>query len=174
MLHTLHVIGTGRSYNDALQQAEEIADRTFTAIVMLSTQHISHTTLLCLPDPTPLTKQIALVYVLALPFDGASVLEARKAEIEQEMRAGQPEIWTTAMEFRTAMGVSSIHQAVCSIGPYTIKAIQEAGKYGITIRFKEEPPHFSETVEDVDAGECLLQQKGIPLNLWLPEEQSSG
>ncbi len=173
MLHTMHFLGLGRSHDESLHMAETIANRTFPAIALLSGQRISRMSPLLLPDLAPATKQIAVVYVLDVPAGGAEILDARRAEVEQEVRAALPAslLNQVAFPFRAAIGLSPAHRASRQLGPYLITAQKEkTTMYSVLVQLRREVPHLSELCGNLDKCEDFLRERGIPLDGWLADE----
>jgi len=177
MIHTMHFIGFGRSHDEAMQMAETIANRTFPAIALLTGQRISKMSPLLLPDLAPATKQVAVVYALDVPAGGGELLDARRAEVEQEVRSTfpTPSLDQFSFPFRAAIGLSPRHRATRQLGPYTIIAEQEpTTMYRVLVQLRSEEPHLSELCGNLDKCEDLLRGKGIPLDGWLADETSEG
>lgn len=173
MIHTMHFTGLGRTHDEALQMAETIANRTFPAIALLTGQRISRLSPLLLPDLAPTTKQAALVYTLDIPAGGADLLEARRAEVEQEVRAAfpVPSLDQVSFPFRAAISLSPCHRATRQLGPYAIVVVQEATTmYRVRVQRRREEPHLSELCGNLNQCEDFLKEKGIPLDGWLADE----
>lgn len=173
MLHTMHFTGIGRSYDEALAMAETVANRTFSAIALLSRQRVSRLSSLLLPDPTPPTRAACLVYVLDVPSGGAEVLDARKAGVEQEVRAALPASFLeqVGLPFRPALSLSSLHKVFLNYGPYKVFAFREpTSMFRVTVQRGTSAPHLSELKGNLDKCEGYLTELGIPLDGWIPEE----
>lgn len=173
----MHFLGLGRSYDEAISMAETIANRTFPAITLLTGQRVSKMSPLLLPELATATKQVAVVYVLDVPSGADEILDARRAEVEQEVRAAfpAPVIDQVLFPFRAAIGLSSNKRATRQLGPYTISVEQEATTmYRLQVQLRREEPHLSELSGNLDQCEDLLQKKGIPLDDWLADETSEG
>ena len=169
MLHTMHFIGLGRSHDEALHMAGTIANRTFSAIMLLNGQRISQLSTILLPDPAPSIKQIALVYVLDVPPGADEILDARRAEVEQEVRAAfpAPVFDQVFFPFRAAIGLSPNHRATRQIGPYTIIVQPDtAAMYLVLVQLRNEEPHLSELCGNLNKCEEFLQDNGLPLDGW--------
>jgi hypothetical protein len=172
MLHTMHFIGRGRSHDEALHMAGTIANRTFSAIMLLNGQRISQLSTILLPDPAPFSRQVALVYVLDVPPGADEILDARRAEVEQEVRAAfpAPVFDQVCFPFRAAIGLSPNHRATRQLGPYTIIVQPDAAAYHVLVQLCNEEPHVSELCANLNECEGFLQGKGIPLNGWCASE----
>lgn len=173
MLHTMHFLGHGRTHEDALEMAGSIANRTFSAVLLLNGQRISQLSAILLPDPAPSSKQIALVYVLDVPPGADEILDARRTEVEQEVRAAfpAPVFDQVCFPFRAAIGLSPHHRATRQLGPYTITVQPNAADtYRILVQLRNKEPHVSELCGNLNECEGFLQVKGIPLDGWCASE----
>lgn len=172
MLHTMHFLGHGHTHDDALEMARSIANRTFSAVMMMNGQRVSQLSTFLLPDPAPSLKQVALVYVLDVPAGGAEILDARRAEVVQEVLATVPALLNQVFfPFRAAISVSSEHRATRQVGPYTITVQPEHGHmYRVLVRLQNRDSHVSELCGNLDKCEELFKEKGIPLDGWCATE----
>jgi hypothetical protein len=174
MLHTMAFPGFGRTHDDALALASSIADRTFSAVLLVNGQRVSQFSTFLLPDPAPSLKQIALVYVLDLPPGAAEALDARRTELVQEALATFRALLTQVFfPFRAALCLSTEHRATRQLGPYTITAQQDTPyMYRVLVALRNQEPHVSELCGSFDKCEEFLKEKGIPLDGWCASEAS--
>lgn len=172
MIHTMHFTGLGHSHDEALKVAETMANRTFPAIALLSGQRISRLSPLLLPDLAPTIKQACLVYALDVPAGGGEVLDARRAEVEEEMRAAlsAPVSGQGYFSFRAAVCMSSKKKASLQLGAYTVTAAELITVYSVTVQLHGARPHLTEPLKTLDTCETFLKEQGIPLEGWVPGE----